>query len=187
MSSRDVMFDVSQAVELKSAFCRNGWSNEEIKILSKGNILGEVLKVIKGQAEIKMIEHLIDCDVNPYVPDSWTVEEHKKGGLWKWNPKISFYLSERQKNGSLIGTDLRKELVNRPVLNANVLDWLLGHSELIPEEWKDKVIFFWGTIYRVRGGNLCVRYLYWRGSCWRWDYYWLDGGFDSDGFAALAS
>jgi len=55
MSANDLMLDVSQAAELKLAFRRNGWNNAEIKTLSEGNILGEVLKVIKGQAEIKMI------------------------------------------------------------------------------------------------------------------------------------
>jgi hypothetical protein len=187
-SNNDLMLDVSQAAELKLDFRRNGWNNAEIKTLSEGDILADVLKVIKGQAEIKTIERLIDCDANPFIPDGWSVEEHKKGGMFKFNPeKISLYLSKKQKKRSIEGNDLRKKLANQPVLNANVLDYLLAHSELIPEEWKGKFIFFWGTIYRDSDGNLIVRCLFWYGSRWGWSYDWLDDGFNSGGPAALAS
>lgn len=181
------MLDVSQAAELKLAFRRNGWNNAEIKTLSEGNILGDVLKVIKGQAEIKTIEHFIDCDAAPFTPSGWSVEEHKKSGLFKFDPaKISFYLSKKQKKGSIGGHDLRKDLADKPVMNANVLDYLLPHPELIPEEWKGKYIFFWGTIYRYSDGRLRVRSLSWFGSGWVWSYDWLTGGFSSDSPAALA-
>jgi hypothetical protein len=187
-SKNDLMLDVGQAAELKLAFRRNGWNNAEIKTLSKGGILTDVLKVIKGQAEIKVIERLIDCDANPFIPNGWSVEEHKKGGMFKFNPeKISLYLSKKQKKGSIGGYDLRKELSYKPVMNANVLDYLLAHPELIPEKWKGKYIFFWGTIYRDSVGNLNVRCLRWGGSLWRWRYTWLVFGFNSDDSAALAS
>ena len=187
-SNNDLMLDVSQAAELKLAFRRNGWNNAEIKTLSEGDILANVLKVIKGQAEIKMIERLIDCDSAPFVPNGWTVEEHKKGGMLKFYPAmISLYLSKKQKKGTIGGHDLRKELANKPVMNANVLDYLLAHPELIPEEWKGEYIFFWGTIYRSSDGDLYVRYLDWFGSKWNWDYDWLDNDFNSGNPAALAS
>ena len=51
-SNNDLMLDVDQAGELKMSFRRNGYTNADIKTLSEGNILGEVLKVIRGQAEI---------------------------------------------------------------------------------------------------------------------------------------
>lgn len=188
MSANELMLDVSQAHELKLAFRRNGWTNADIKALSEGNFLADVLKLMKGQLEIKPIEHLIDCDVNPFIPNGWAVEEHKKGGMFKFNPeKISLYLSKKQKKGSIGGHDLRKELADKPVMNANVLDYLLAHPELIPEEWKGKYIFFWGTIYRNSVGSLCVRCLRWNGSGWCWYGYWLGSDFNSDSPAALAS
>lgn len=186
-TNNDLMLDVSQAAELKMAFRRNGYNNSQIKILSEGDLLGKVLQVITGQAEIKMIEHFIDCDAGPFIPDGWIVEEHKKGGLWKWNPRIPLYLSKKQKKGSIGGHDLLKELSDKPILNANVLDYLLAHPELIPEEWKGKAIFFWGTIYRDSDGHLRVRCLLWDGSRWDWHYFWLDNDFGSDNPAALAS
>jgi len=187
-SNNDLMLDVSQAAELKLAFRRNGWNNAEIKTLSEGGILANVLKVIKGQAEIKMIEHLIDCDAAPFIPSGWSVDEHKKRGLLKFNQaKIILHQSRKQKKGSIGGHELRKELEKLPTMNANVLDYLLAHPELIPESWKGKAIFFWGTIYRDSDGSLCVRYLYWYGSEWIWGCFWLDGDFNSDSPAALAS
>jgi len=187
MSSKDLMLDVSQAVELKLAFRRHGWTNAQIKTLSEGDILGDVLKVIKGQAEIKTIHHLINCSVTPFIPPGWSIEEHQPNGLWKWDPaKISLYLSKKQRKGNISGHDLRKELQGKPVMNANVLDYLLAHPELIPESWKGQMVFFWGTIYRDSGGNLCVRYLGWHGSGWYWYYYWLADNFASSAPAAAS-
>lgn len=188
MSEKELMLDVGQANELKLAFRRNGWTNTDIKALSESNFLSEVLKVMKGYSEIKPIDHLIDCDTNPFIPDGWSLEEHQKGGLIKFDPKnISLYLSKKQKKSIINGHDLRKELMGQPVMNANVLDYLLAHPELIPESWKDKYIFFWGTIYRLSDGSLFVRCLDWLGSKWDWDYDSLDRVFDSIGPAALAS
>jgi hypothetical protein len=187
MSEKDLMLDVDQAGELKRAFRRHGWTNKDIKTLSERNILGEVLKVIRKQAEIKWIDHLIDCDANPFVPPGWSVEEHKKGGFFKFDPaKIFLYLSKEEK-ANINGNDLRKELANKPSLNANVLDYLLAHPEIIPKKWKDKFIFFFGTIYRDKFGDLYVRYLRWWESGWCDRCNWLGINFDACKFSAVAS
>lgn len=80
------------------------------------------------------------------------------------------YLSGRQENGRCFeGNRLRKELGWRPpVFNANLLDYLLANHQLIPEEWKVKRVFFWGTIYRGVSGDLYIRCLYWDGGRWSW-------------------
>lgn len=156
------------------------------KIIIEGQA-AKHLAVIKGVSEIKEIAHLINCDAEPFIPPGFSVEEHKRGGLFKFDPaKGSLYLSEKQNNGRISGHDLRTELRGKPVMNANVLDWLLDHQEFIPEEWKGKAVFFWGTIYRNSGDKLVVRYLYWNGSKWNSHCNWLDIGFDSDNPAALA-
>lgn len=120
-----------------------------------------------------MKKHIIDCDATPVLPySSWTVEDHQKGGRLKWNPKkVKLWLSDQQKNGYVTGNVLRKEVPNP--LNANVLEYLFIHQELIPEEWEGKYVFFWGTIFRDSHGRLCVRYLYWDDGAWRRDYRWL--------------
>lgn len=139
--------------------------------------------------DVKQGEHLIDCDANPSIPDGWSVEEHRKAGMVKWDTTkqtSALYLSKLQKKGKYsVGNDLRKELANKPVLNACVLDYLLKNPHLIPEEWKGKAVFFWGTIYRVPIGSLCVRYLYWCGDRWDSNFRWLVNYFSSSYPAAL--
>jgi hypothetical protein len=173
--------------QLADALEKAGFTPEGVTKLKQFENLPGIMDVLYGRAEIAYPEYLINCDANPYIPDGSSVEEHKKGGLWKWNPEISLYLSKKQEKGKVIGgNDLRKELANQPVLNANVLDWLLAHPGLIPEEWKSKAIFFWGTIYRNSDGHLYVRCLGWNGFRWGWHDRWLGRGFISDRPAALA-
>lgn len=158
--------------EFASADLTAGQLNAIVKKL--GGYEG-ALRFLRGELEVKPAEHVIDCDALPYEPDGWKVVEHKRGGQLRFDPaKINLYLSEKQKDGGVIeGNKLRKELENQPVLNANVLDYLLAHPELIPGFWKEKHVFFWGTIYRDRDGYLCVRDLCRYGGRWDWDYYWL--------------
>lgn len=118
----------------------------------------------------------LNLDVAPFIPNGWTVESHQKGGQWKYDTtKVSLYLSEGQKDGKcLAGTKLRQELEAMPVINANLLEFYLAHTWLIPKDWKGKAIFFWGTIYRDADGDLCVRYLCWLEERWYWYYEWLE-------------
>ena len=181
-----------QVHELELAIARAGeWNAALVKQMCEGDRLVHIREYLLGQAEIKYPEHLIDCDADPFIPEGWKVEEHQKGGSFKWNSAgVLFYLSDSQREGRVIkGDKLREKLAGRQVLNANVLDYLLAHSHLIPEEWKKdtrghtQYIFFWGTIYRGPSGYLYVRYLSWGGDRWDWDYFWLDYDF-SDFFPA---
>ncbi|NQV13324.1 MAG: hypothetical protein HQ530_03415 [Parcubacteria group bacterium] len=133
-------------------------------------------------------QHIIDLDADPFLPKGWKgVEEHRKGGQFEFDPtQVALYLSERQKGGKVIGGhDLREELKDRPVFNANLLDWYLVHPEHIPEEWKGKAICFWGTIYRNAHGRLVIRCLIWNGDRWDWSYRWFDEVFRGSGPAAV--
>jgi hypothetical protein len=132
----------------------------------------------------------INTDARPFVPDGWKVVEHIKGGKFEWGPsKIILYISDIQKHRSYIeGNKLRKELKGKAVLNANVLDFLLANSYLIPEAWKSKRIFFWGTIYRHTSGRLVVRCLCWEDDDgWYGCFSWLDDDFFDSPPAALAA
>ena len=146
-----------------------------------------VQRFLAGQSELIVKEHAIDCDAAPFVPDGWKVEEHQKGGSFIWDAsKVELFLSESQKGGKTIeGNKLRKELAKKLVLNANVLDYLMKNPHLIPEEWKGKAVFFWGTVYRDSDGFLYVRYLYWSGVGWDWSDYWLGDDWYDDNPAAL--
>ncbi len=179
MSVNNLTLDVGQANNLKLAFGRNGWNNAEINMLSEGNVLSEVLQVIKGMAEIKIIKHEINCDADPMIPDDWSIEEHNRQGLLNFSlDKVSLYRPKKQHKGLINGYNLRQELIGKNAMNANVLDYLLVHPELIPDAWKNFHIFFWGTIYRHSPDNISVRYLCWRGRKWRWFFGWPGRGFD---------
>ena len=129
----------------------------------------------------------IDITKQPYTPNGWTVESHDVS-IKTFDPK-KIELVNEVKDGetAITGTEYRARLEGKPVLNANVLDYLLKNLHLIPEDWKGKAIFFWGTIYRYSDGDLCVRYLCWDGSGWGWNYRWLGNRWSSDDPAALAS
>lgn len=132
--------------------------------------------------------NLIDTSLQPFIPSSWSIESHHPGGSFEWDAsKVVLHLEEEQKGGTIIGTELRKRLEGLPVMNACLLDFLLANTGLIPEEWKDSAVFFWGTIYRGEAGGLYVRCLYWDCGCWRWSWYydWLDNQWGDERPAAL--
>lgn len=134
------------------------------------------MQVLLDCVPLTIIEHFIDCDADPVIPSrEWFLEEHQKGGQFKWNTAtIQLWLAKGQQNGTALdGYTLRKELKGKSVLNANVLDYLLANPHLIPDEWKGKYVFFWGTVYRHLEGGLFIRCLCWNGDRWGWSYYWL--------------
>lgn len=120
-------------------------------------------------------EHIVDLEKDPYISsvllNNAKVDEHRgegvvrikkmNDGLYIDDRKIILYLSKKQIDGDCIsGRELREKMSDKPVVNANVLDFLLKHPELIPDDWKARCIFFWGTIYRdTLGWN--VRCLVW--------------------------
>ena len=150
-------------------------------------------KKMKVPMPIIIDDDVIDLDADPFIPYEWTVKKHEKCGFFKWDSKkVHFYLSKQQKNGTSVnGNRLRKKLECKSVFNVNLLDWLLAHQNLIPEEWKEdkqgriRYIFFLGTIYNNLGGSLSVRYLYWNGVEWRWGSRWLAQDWDIQSPAAL--
>lgn len=164
-----------------------GYTPELLNTLAESpDLFRQLLQVQRGYSVITAVEHIIDCDADPFVPSGWKVEEHQKGGQFKFDAtQVELYLSAKQKVGSIGGKDLREELTGKLVLNANVLDCLLAHPHLIPESWKGKAVFFWGTVYRYSGGSLCVRYLYWDGGRWSWSARWLGNGWGGGRPAAL--
>ena len=169
------------ALELEEAMIRAGLTPGELKALAKRKDLLELIRqAIHGQATQNQL--IIDCDAKPFTPDRWKVEVHKKGGQFTFDlSKIKLHLLPNQMGGKYIeGNELRKELASEPVFNANVLDYLLKpeNQHLIPEGWKDKYVFFWGTIYRNSNGSLYIGCLCWYDGAWGWNYHWLGDYWD---------
>ncbi len=208
MNNDKLVLGVGLAQELEHAFNRNGFTSlDEIKELTKGDFLGRVRDVQRGILEIKPIEHIIDLGIPAVIPQgyNWTVEEHRIGppdvklerkadGLYIDGKKIGFWLSEEQRRKqAVVGNILRAKLKEMPVLNDNVLNYLLKNPLLIPEDWKKdengntRYIFFWGTIFRSAVGDLFVRCLCWSGGEWVWDSFWLDNDWRSSHPAAVSA
>jgi hypothetical protein len=180
MSSMD-MLDVGQAQEFKLACRRNGFTPEDLKRLCEGDTLARVRDVLLGNLTITA-PHVIDCDAPPFVPDGFVVETHRKGGLIEWDPKrVQLWCSEQQAHSYINGEDLLDELRDKPVLNANVLDYLLAHPRLIPkQEWSNlsvHSVLFWGTTYRHTNGRRNVRAIEWFGDSigWKSSLGWIEG------------
>ena len=172
-------YSVNQMKRLGDALEAAGFTPNDVTKLRSFAGLRTLKDVLRGSAQIVRVGPVIDLDKDPFLAKGWKVEEHIKGGQFEWNPaKVAFYLSEQQQNGKVIqGNQLREELKGKPVYNANLLTYLFRKPQLIPDEWKGKLVFFWGTIYRSLGGDLCVRYLYWSAGGWHRSYYRLDDVF----------
>lgn len=116
--------------------------------------------------------------------NSWSIESHTE--IKNFDPKnMGLYTDPEQEKSYVKGTVLQERLKGKNVLNASVLDWLLEHPEHIPTEWREKYIFFWGTIYRYSESYLCVRYLCWHDGQWGWRHAWLGSEWDVDYSAAV--
>ena len=172
-------FSEGQIHQLANALENEGYTPEDVTRLIQGDLKG-FRDVLRGKAKIRTINPLIDCDAPPFIPSrnfGWEIKEHKKGGKLIWNPEmVRLYLSDEQKlcenKGAYTVHDLYENLKNKPVLNANVLDFLLENPYLIPDEWKGRQIFFWGTTYSRSNGTPHVRYLYWDDGM-RWQCSWV--------------
>ncbi len=82
---------------------------------------------------------------------------------------------------------------NKEALNANVLDYLFSHQDLIPLSWRrlneygeTPRIFFWGTIFSDDKDELQVSYLQWECDRWNWGYQSLNSEWDRSSVAAIA-
>ena len=128
----------------------------------------------------------ITLSKEPYIPyKDWTVEYHNH--IDSFDPsQLSLHLEPEQEKGYIKGEVLAERMKERG-LNSNVLQYLYEHQELIPESWKGKWVYFWGTIYRDAGGRLFVRCLRWDGGGWGWRYYWLVNDWYDDGPAAVSA
>lgn len=129
-----------------------------------------------------MKQNIINTNKPPKIPySSLTIESHTPMGNLTWDSeKVELYLAPQQKMNSIEGNKLHEKLKDKPVLNATVLDWLLEHQDQIPDSWKGKYVYFWGTIFRRADGDLCVEYLYWFGNRWYWFCLWLGRDWGED-------
>jgi hypothetical protein len=195
MGKKVVLIGLVEHPEIVYRLCASHYPNVQA-------FLGDINNVFKPQGPrpstgdvMTATTHTVNADATPRPPSGWTIESHRgmgetrlelrDGCLLANSCEVTRFVSERQKTGSIRGYDLATELVGRPVLNATVLDCLIAHQDLIPEDWKTGATYFWGTIFRDSGGRDHVRCLYWRDDRWDSFDYWLDNHWLSREAAAV--
>ena len=139
------------------------------------------------------MEYLIDAYKDPFVPVGLCLLDHRRRGN-QWNPctkwdlsKIWLYQSKRQsgKYGRNEGERVLEAIELYVSLNANYLDYLLAHPEIIPEKWDQKFqfgtefvnshLFFADTIYADVDDleKKFIRCLYRDQGVWKGSFRWI--------------
>ncbi len=163
MNNDKLTLGVGLAQELEHALNRNGFASlEEIKELTKGELLAQVRKVMQGSHEIKLKEPVVDLTQVPKeIMGSgypWRATRHINGGSVRLVHKDGkLYLNERAVTLQKIPKGKVSELREENMLNATLLDFLLEHPYLIPDFWYHVTdgasIFFMGTEYQQFGSS----------------------------------
>jgi hypothetical protein len=133
-------------------------------------------------------KHIIDLDASPVIPahfKNWRIRPKDQPsnvvrGKFEWDPaKVRLYVTPGQEQGQILSPRrFTEELDGELLFNATLLDYLLDHPEIIPEERKrdkygrTRYIFFFGTYYDDPYGDLyvrglCCEFQQW-GGCSRW-------------------
>jgi hypothetical protein len=178
-------FSIGLSHEFVITVAKVGWSPEQLSSLTKNqDLLKQFLGVINKTHKIVKKIHVIDCNVLPLFPESgygWKFYEgpsKNKFGLLSFNPEHLevFHCSKRREDRTdwvtYMVDDFHKESLNG--LPANVLDYLLGIPELIPEDWKNKSksgkirhFVFVKTQYVEPNGIVHYRDLYYEDNKWK--------------------
>lgn len=175
----NIVFDVEQATMIKAQFNLKGatWTEEDLRRLCEGDIIRCIHKVLNGKARIiDGDDTLLNCDTDPKIPVSCTIENHEKKGQLLWDPgKITLHEIKFGEGDITLGDTFNRELsVDRQVLNINVRHYLLQRKYLIPKEWKGYTVLFPGTLLRYATDTLCLPGLHcnWHQFATGWSIFW---------------
>ncbi|XKT75273.1 MAG: hypothetical protein ACJKSS_00565 [Patescibacteria group bacterium UBA2103] len=151
--------DVGQANELKLALRRSEWNNKHLKQLCEGNILKQVLDVLRGDAEITPVNRVLDLST-PVIEEGHEIVRHfKQGKLVPWHKvRLSRVdpvgLQYDSKVFSLNPKTLRPNFLKgqRPA-NICMRDFFIENPHHMPDgRRRGERILFWGTICRSKNG-----------------------------------
>jgi len=118
--------------------------------------------------------------VRDMVQEGWTLLENTTKpivSIDKLEPVPFLKDSESYVGGEEMA---RRSLELHANLGQHQAEYMLEHQADIPEEFRQYVLVFPGTIWRNRDGLRNVPCLGWDGERWYLDFGWLRGSFDSD-------
>ncbi len=163
------LIGMSEGQNLLAVLKKSRYTETDIKKLFEGNTLDRLLPVIRGNADVVVLRHVIDTNPFPStLRDSAIVDEHNGHGEIEWNSEKFSLLPI---DGRL--TAYYKLNGQNIALNASVLDYFLKHPTLISHKVEkgrggaSEKIFFLGTTYLVLEGHPAVRYLQFRWGSWK--------------------
>ncbi|TSC82744.1 MAG: hypothetical protein G01um101420_102 [Parcubacteria group bacterium Gr01-1014_20] len=167
--------DVGQANEIKLALRKAGWSSDEVKRFCEGHTASDVRDFMLGH-HVDLSRHVINCRAEPSKPEGWEIISHIRRKPIMWNPKgVKLWSAWDLHLGR--PSEMMEKFRGKPVLNGNVLDYLLKYPYLIPEDWNEAcLILFLATTYQDRKGNLAVGGIWHPQEAGKWirEYVWLE-------------
>ena len=126
----------------------------------------------------------LDCECQP--------NRATDANVLAWDAtRLELYVDDAQKNnGRSTAARVRERLTGKPVLNADVLDYLLRNPQLIPEDWKRKdkrrnarPSSFGAPSTAVQIAPTTFASCAGKNNMWAWDFFWL-GSLWQDNFPA---
>ncbi len=121
----------------------------------------------------------INLSDDPFIPQNWKVYRHiKQDSNWLWDPE-ELVLRTAKIGEYIDANELANRIGTKDLFNANLLDYLLSYSEIIPKEWIDKSVYFFGTIYLHPTSLRVIRCLFYNkyNNAWEWYYTWERSSF----------
>lgn len=189
------LYTIGQMNELADAFEADGFTADQLKMLTSRGRLTAVKAFLEGRAEIKTVDPKVitinrGC-FNPteFIGEGWSIitdeTDTRSTALTELDlSKVKFDTMLKDGETRVGGEGKLKRLKESGNirLDADVFHTLWENQHLIPESWKEKVngntryIFFDGTVLWHPRGDRCVLCLCWGGGKWYWLAFWL--GYD---------
>lgn len=203
MPNDTFVMSARQSAELDHAFERHGWTPADVKWLSSGDTLAEVLQVRRGNAEIKYRDSFRETGEFTFQIPALkrpTLEELQKEDPWiasierDTSPEgpvtLKLVTVLRSGEDSIGGEKYEQRLapVTNDALGYQQRNWLIDNQDKVPARVRGKFyIDFPGIIVVNRDGYRHIPFAHGSGVCWYRHWGWLGSRFYSGGRIALSS
>lgn len=155
------LYSIGLMNQLGDALEKAGFTAEDITKLRQLKDLSKIKDIVSKRAYLAY--HYIDTDKDPETPMGCEIFRHQPEGMFQFDKEKISIIELR----ATTVEDFLEKFVELKALNANVLDYLLDHSDIIPRDWCRNV-FFPGTVYLTDNGYHSIRFLHCDGEEYGW-------------------